>query len=120
MINEIILSKEIIDGFQVRKGTLYGIDEVQCLRVSPKTSIKLHGHNGKQWEVWIILSPIPKAYVCLKGEEHELVNNSNSDVVIMAIKGHFDYSYDELGEFLHTIGFSVHHDSLRITDNSAV
>ncbi len=120
MINETILSKELIDGFQVRKCTLDGIDEIQHLHVPPKTTIKLHGHEGKQWEIWIILSPIPKAYVCLKGEEHELVNNSNSDVVIMAIKGHLDYSYDELGELLYTIGFSVHHGSLVITDNPNV
>lgn len=112
MINESILSKDFIEGSEVRKCTLDGIDEIQYLRVSAKTTIKLHDHDGKQWEIWIILSPIPKAFVCLKGEAHSLVNNSDSNVVIMAIKGHLDYSYDELGAFLCSIGFSVHHESL--------
>lgn len=114
MIHESILSKELINGLGVRKSTLNKIDEIQYLCVDPKTTIKLHGHGKKQWEIWLLFFPIPKAYICLKGEEHELVNNSDSNVVIMAIKGSNDCSYDELGEFLHKLGFSVHHGSLVI------
>lgn len=115
MIKSTEISKELIEGLGVRKSTLNKIDEIQFLFVEPKTTIKLHGHNG-QWEIWLVLFPIPEAYVCLKKEEHKLVNNSDSNVVIMAIKGSDDYSYDELAELLYKFGFSVHHDSFVIEE----
>ena len=97
----------------VQKRTLYGIDEIQYLYVSPHTSIKKHGHNN-QWEVWIRI-PQKEAYVCLHGEEHELVNNTGRMMVLMAIKGHINYSYDDLAELLEKWGFSVTHGSLVIS-----
>ncbi len=98
----------------VEKRTIEGIDEIQYLYVSPWTSIKMHGHDG-QWEVW--LRPSHKtANVCLKDEEHELVNNSGVMMILMAIKGHIDYSYDDLAELFYRWGFSVTHGSLVVND----
>lgn len=56
------------------------------------------------------------AYICLIGEEHELVNNSGACMVIMAIKGHINYSYDDLAELFYRWGFSVTHGSLAVDD----
>ena len=101
-------------GPKVEKRTLEGIDEIQYLYVAPWTSIKMHGHDN-QWEVWARLSH-KTAHVCLKGEEHELVNNSGAMMILMAIKGHIDYSYDDLAGLLRDWGFTVTHDSLVVND----
>ena len=50
------------------------------------------------------------------GEEHELVNNSGAMMILMAIKGHINYSYDDLAELFYDWGFSVHHGSLIVND----
>lgn len=110
MMEETRLPKEFIDGREVRKLTLDGIDEIQYLYVAPRTSIKPHGHDD-QWEVWVRISH-KTAYVCLKGEEHELVNRSGAMMLLMAIKGHSDYSYDDIAQLFQRLGFSVHHGSL--------
>ncbi len=101
-------------GPKAEKRTLEGIDEIQYLYVAPWTSIKMHGHDN-QWEVWARISH-KTAYVCLIGEEHELVNNSGACMVIMAIKGHINYSYDDLAELFYRWGFSVTHGSLAVDD----
>ena len=98
----------------VEKRTLEGIDEIQQLYVSPWTSIKMHGHDN-QWEVWVRLSH-KTAYVCLKDEEHELVNNTGSMMILMAIKGHKNYSYDDFAGFLQSLGFTVTHGSMVVND----
>lgn len=99
---------------RVEKRTLE-IGEVQYLYVAPWTSINMHGHKD-QWEVWEWISR-KEAYVCLKGEEHELVNNTNSEMVLRANKGSMDYSYDELEELFRMWGFSVYHGSLRVNED---
>ncbi len=99
----------------VEKRTLEGIDEVQYLYVAPWTSIKMHGHDD-QWEVWERISH-KQAYVCLKGEEHELVNNCGSMMVLRATKGHTDYSYDDIAELFWRWGFSVYHGSLVVNED---
>lgn len=123
MIETSKLPEELVSGIgkirspfgpKVVKRTLEGIDEIQHLYVSPWTSIKKHGHNN-QWEIWVRISH-KTAYVCLKGEEHELVNNSGAMMVLMAIKGHIDYSYDDLAGLLHDWGFAVTHGSLLVND----
>ena len=98
----------------VEKRILEGIDEIQQLYVSPWTSIKMHGHDN-QWEVWAQLSH-KTAYVCLQDEEHELVNNTGSMMILMAIKGHINYSYDDLAGFLQSLGFTVTHGSMVVND----
>lgn len=115
MIKEINLSEDFVTGGEVRKGTLSLKAEIQGLKVDPHTSIKLHGHDN-QWEVWLRDSPIKRAYVCLKGEEHELVNKSERTEKIVAIKGQEDYSYDDLASFFYDYGYSVHHGSLIIEE----
>lgn len=120
MVKTVRLSKEFITrlghkgphpyGSAVEKRSIEGIDEIQYLDVTPWTAIKKHGHDN-QWEVWIWLSH-KIAYVCLKDEEHELINNSGIPIQIMAIKGHLDYSYDDLWYLLNAWGFSVTHGSL--------
>lgn len=112
MLYEEVLPKDFIDGTEVRKLTLTEIGEIQYLSVDPYTSIKLHDHDGL-WEVWCRLKN-KTAYVCLKGESHELVNKTGECEEIMAVKGKLDYSYDELGEFFYRLGFSVYHGSLII------
>lgn len=97
-------------GPKVEKRTLEGIDEIQYLYVAPRTSIKMHGHDN-QWEVWARISH-KTAHICLIGEEHELVNNSGAMMILMAIKGHVNYSYDDLAELFYKWGFSVTHGSL--------
>lgn len=121
MIKTTKLPEELISGTRphpfgpvVEKCTLEGIDEIQYLYVSPWTSIKMHGHNN-QWEVWARI-PQKAAYVCLKGEEHELINNSGIMMILMAIKGHSDYSYDDLAQIFCKWGFSVNHGSLIVND----
>lgn len=113
MLKPTELPRELIEGDVARKLTIEGIDEIQALYVAPKTSIKLHGHDNNQWEVWLRLSH-KTAYVCLKGEEHQLVNTSGAMVLLMAVKGHNDYSFAELSQFFRSFGFSVHHGSLVI------
>lgn len=98
----------------VEKHTLEGIDEIQHMYVSPWTTIKMHGHDN-QWEVLVRLSH-KTAHICLKGEEHELVNNSSAMMILMAIKGHFDYSFEELASLFQGWGFSVSHGSLVVND----
>lgn len=98
----------------VEKTTIEGIDEIQYLSVSPWTSINKHGHNNQR-EVWVDIES-KTAYVCLKGEEHELVNSSSTARVFMAIKGHKDYTYDDLSNLFYGFGFSVTHGSLIISD----
>lgn len=100
---------------QVEKCTLEGIDEIQYLYISPYTSIKMHDHDG-QWEVWVRISH-KTAHICLIGEEHELVNNSSACMVLMAIKGHINYSYDDLAELFYKWGFSVAHGSLVVNED---
>lgn len=101
-------------GPKVEKSTIEGIDEIQYLYVAPRTSIKMHGHDN-QWEVWARISH-KTAHICLIGEEHELVNNSGSMMLLMAIKGHVNYSYDDLAELFYKWGFSVTHGSLVVND----
>ncbi len=115
------LSDELISGIgkghyplkpKVEKSTLEGIDEIQYLNISPWACIKMHGHDN-QWEIWVRLL-CKKAYVCLKGEEHELVNNCGANETILAIKGHGDYPYEDISSFLRNLGFSVTHGSMVI------
>lgn len=94
--------------------TLEGIDEIQHLYVAPLTSIKMHGHD-KQWEVWLDIAQ-KNAYVCLIDETHELVNNSAAMRILMAIKGHINYPYDDLAGLLYSWGFHVIHGSLVINE----
>lgn len=98
----------------VEKCILEDIDEIQCLKVNPGTAIKKHGHD-KQWEVWVDFSHMA-AYVCCIGEQHELVNNSQMIRFFMAIKGHNNYSYDDLEAFFSGLGFSVMQRSLVVND----
>ena len=98
----------------VNKTTLEGIDEIQYLEISPFTCVKMHGHD-KQWEVYVNLSR-KTAYVCLIGEKHELVNHRKERMVVMAIKGHINYSYQDLAKFFCDLGFSVRHGSLEVTN----
>ena len=112
MITEIKLPEEFIEGDEVRKMVLTEIDEVQYLSVAPYTSITMHDHDD-QWEVWIWLDE-KSVYICPKGERHELENDSNAYVKILAIKGHQDYSYIELAMFFAKLGLSPHAASLKI------
>ena len=99
---------------EVKKSTLDGIDEIQYLEVAPWTSITMHGHE-QQWEVWVRFFN-KTAYVCLIGEEHELVNNTGVAMNLMAIKGNINYTYDDLAEIFTNLGFTVIHGSLVIDE----
>lgn len=113
MIEKTKLPTEIVEGNFVEKQTLKGIDEIQHLHVAPHSSIKLHDHDN-QWEVWILFSPVKRAYICLKGETHEFVNNSKEEQHAMAIKGHLDYSYEDLTDIFQNLNFEVYHGSILI------
>ena len=112
MIAEIKLTEEFIKGDEVRKIVLTEIDEIQYLSVAPYTTITMHDHND-QWEVWIWLDK-KNVYICPKGESHELVNESDGYVKILAIKGHQDYTYVELSLFFAKLGLLPHAASLKI------
>ena len=114
MIKEEKFPAELVDGVEVLKTPITGIDEIQYLYIAPKTSIKLHGHNN-QWEVWTIVSK-KESYICPKDEKHELINNSNEPVKVMAIKGNLDYSYEELSNFFTNLGFTTYHGSIKIEE----
>lgn len=94
--------------------TLAGVDEIRYLRVPPGGSIELHGHN-EQWQVWLDVFR-KTAYVCVIGEEHELVNNTSGVLHIMEIAGRIDYPYDDLTKFFYYLGFSVTHGSLVVNE----
>lgn len=96
------------------KRIIGGVDEIQFLYVAPRTTIKTHGHDN-QWEVWVRISH-KTAHICLIGEEHTLVNDSDEPMTLMAIKGHINYSYDDLAELFGLWGFSVEHGSLIVND----
>lgn len=114
MVEKTKVPSEYVEGGDVEKMVLTGIDEIQYLRVSPHTTIKEHGHEElDQWEVWI--SVVYKfAYICLKGEQHKLVNASDKDLHIMAVKGHKDYTLVDLTEILHSWGLHVYRGSILI------
>ena len=95
---------------EVRKVSKNQIDEIQRVIVPPKSSIPEHGHQN-QWEVWIRFSH-KEVYVCLKGETHYVETNTKLMLVLMAIKGHEDCSYEELKEIFGGFGFKVFHGSL--------
>ena len=114
MIETTYLSEELVVGTSVLKSTFEGIDEIQYLQISPRTSIRKH-HHENQWEVWICFST-KSVYVCLKGEDHELINNTDKQMVIIAIKGHHNYSYDDLTLPFHWWGFSLNHGSMVVND----
>ena len=123
MLKKENLSRKFIEGTKVvykhqlplvEKYTLNGIDEIQFLNVSSRTSIKMHAHTN-QWEIWL-WPYCREAYICLKGEQHELKNDCDNSMLIMAVKGHSDCSYEDLAYPLHDLGFSVSHGSLIVTD----
>ena len=89
----------------VKKKTLEGIDEIQYLNVGPKSIIKTHGHKD-QWEVWVWIAE-KKAYICPKEEMHACMNERDESIVLMAIKGNSDYSFEDLKEVFSDLGFSV-------------
>lgn len=90
---------------KAEKCILEGIDEIQCLSIYPWTAIKLHGHDD-QWEVWLNLSK-KVAYICPKEEQHTFVNESNKLIILMTIKGHSNYSFEELKKFFYNFGFEA-------------
>lgn len=110
MVSRSNLPKNRINGIEVRKISIVGIDVLECIYITPKTSIKLHGHDN-QWEVLVKLSN-KTAYVCLKREEHEIINKSSEPQLILAIKGHLDYSYEDFVTVFRSLGFSVEHGNL--------
>ena len=89
--------------------TLYGIDKIQCITIPARVSISPHKHDN-QWEVWI--RPVQmNAYICMKGEQHEVDNSRGAEIYIFSIKGHSDYTYDELKAFFENLGYKVYHGS---------
>ncbi len=98
----------------VEKIVLEDIDEVQNLYVAPWTRIDKHGHDN-QWEIWLHFAS-RKAFVCLKGEEHELLNDYSGFQSLLAIKGHGELTYEEFDEFLGWWGFSAEHGSIIIDE----
>lgn len=96
----------------VEKMTVSGLDEIQFLTITPRTEITLHGHDD-QWEVWILLSAL-RVYICPKGEQHKLVNGSEEPLKVIAIKGNSNYTFDDLKEFFHGMGFCVIKGSMEI------
>ena len=112
MVEKTKIPNEYVEGGEVEKMVLTGIDEIQYLRVSPKTAIKKHDHDD-QWEVWISIAH-KFAYICLKGEEHECINNSDKDLNLMAIKGHKNYTLVDLTVILNNWGLHVYRGSILI------
>lgn len=113
MVEKTRIPAEFVEGGEVEKQVLTGIDEIQSMKVPPKTTITRHDHEDNQWEVWASIKN-RFAYICLKGEEHELVNKSDKPLMIMAIKGHNDLTYEEFAEIFGSWGFSVYHGSILI------
>lgn len=123
MIKETQLSKDIFTENgktrnyfdpMVKRCALEGIDEVQQMYIAPWSAIKMHEHVN-QWEVWVNISH-KKAYVCLKGEKHKLVNNTGTMITLLSIKGHTNYSYEDIAELFERWNFSTSHSSLVVMD----
>lgn len=120
MLTEEKIPEEYTDGTGAWKIAFEDVDEIQRLRVAPRSAIKMHGHDDGhdgdgQWEVWLDIEK-KRAYVCPKGEEHALVNKTNQQKVFMAIKGHEDRSLDDLARFFQMLGFTVKQGSLIVND----
>ena len=94
--------------------TIEGVDKIRFVSVAPWKSAKMNEHD-EQWEVLISFHR-KTAYVCLKGEEHELVNNSCSIQFLLSITGHSDYSYNDLKRPFRLMGFSVKYGSSVVND----
>ena len=90
---------------EVKKTVMEDIEEVQCLEVGPNIIIQTHEHID-QWEVWIWPSR-GQVYICPKGGQHALINNSHYKMNLIAIKGKKDYSYEELATAFGNLGFKV-------------
>lgn len=110
MIETTFLPSNFIDGDFIQKATISKINEIQMLTIAPHTSIKKHKHD-KQWEIYLRISPKQHADICLKGESHELVNNTDKQQIIIAIKGDNDYTLEDFKSFFHNTGFYLHHGS---------
>ena len=104
----------LVEGSEVRKLVLEGIDEVQAMTIPPRTTIKIHGHNCGQWEAWILLDK-KYVYVALPSEMHKLVNKSEAPLKVMAVKGHLAEAFDAFTEFFETLGFRVEKGSVLIS-----
>jgi len=114
MLNIERIPKEYTRG-DVDKMSIGDQNEVQWLHLVPCTSILMHDHDGEQWEAWIHLVK-NTVYLCMKDEEHELINDSHSVVIFMAIKGRSDHTYEDLEKFFFRLGFKVEHGSVHLTD----
>ena len=49
----------------------------------------------------------------MQGEEHELENDSDYPLKVLAIKGEADENYNDLATMLHIAGYSVSKGSLK-------
>ena len=115
MLLESTLPTELVNGGIIRKLALNEIDELQNLYIPAFTSIKMHGHNEGQWEIWVI-SKKRKAYICMPNQEHEFINLSKESVVVLAIKGTDSSSYEDLAFFVESFGFNAERGSVIIDD----
>lgn len=111
------LPKEMIEGVAVQKITLTEMGDWTYLYVLPRTTIKMHRHEEGQWEACIVLSE-KTVYICLAGEEHEVVNDCEEPMTLMEIQGKGKYSYEDLKWFFYSFGYSVKHGSI-ITGRNA-
>lgn len=96
----------------VEVSRISGIMEMQFLELSPWTKINMHGHDNGQWEIWLLLKN-RRAYICMQGEKHELENDSDDTLKVLAIKGEADENYNDLATMLHIAGYSVSKGSLK-------
>lgn len=106
--------KQFDGGFNTRKYTLTGIDEVQFVYLDPGTSFKNEVSDG--WEVRLHEYHYKTAFICLSGEKTEITNKMTTTMVMLVIKGHGDYQYAELDKFFKKLGFSVQHGPLTMCD----
>lgn len=107
-LEDVKLSKDCVTGGEVSEITLPVNGAVRRLRVGPHASIKFH-RNDDQWEVYMC-----DDIVCIrfKGEEFELVNESEEEKYVITIQGTEDYSKRDLSCFFFKCGYNPFHQSL--------
>lgn len=81
------------DGFVPRVEVRKLTKKLELLIVDPRTAITQHGHPAKVWEIYAWLDESTNCFVariCLPGEEHDFINDSDHTVAVWSIKGTVD------------------------------
>lgn len=99
-----------------REITIEGADAIQYLYVPPRAAVQRQAHKN-QWEVLLRLSH-KTAHVCLPGESTDIINENGAMLLLLAIRGHSELSYEDFCAFFQKFGFTVKPGPLKVEDDT--